>query len=128
MPGLVPGIHAGTFNASPKTTTPAAATENVEVLKPSCTVTTWIPGTRPGMTLKALCKFLKLAPMGGTPAVPGGVGRKEPLLISQSIYIDTDLCWVSTPSQGNLRPLGTRRATPSFSDCRRANSRYPNSR
>jgi hypothetical protein len=44
--------------------------ESVEVLQPASPGTTWMPGTRPGMTLRALCKSLNLARMGGTRAVP----------------------------------------------------------
>jgi hypothetical protein len=72
MTGLVPVIRVVTFKCRSKTITSAAAAESVEVLQPASPVTTWMPGTRPRMTLKALCKSLKLAPMGETPAVPGG--------------------------------------------------------
>jgi hypothetical protein len=34
--------------------------ESVGVLQLVSPVTTWMPGTRPGMTLKALCKSLNL--------------------------------------------------------------------
>ena len=43
--------------------------ESVGILQPASPVTTWMPGTRPGMTLKALCKSLNLAPMGLVPAI-----------------------------------------------------------
>jgi hypothetical protein len=39
----------------------SGAAESVEVLQPASPVTTWMPGTRPGMTLKALCKSPSLA-------------------------------------------------------------------
>jgi hypothetical protein len=60
MTGLVPVIHVVTFNAGPRLPRRAAAAESVEVLQPASPVTTWMPGARPGMTLKALCKSLNL--------------------------------------------------------------------
>jgi hypothetical protein len=54
---------------------PTATIERVGVLKWSGHVTTWMPGTRPGMTLKASRNPLNLAPMGLVPGIHA-VGRR----------------------------------------------------
>ena len=63
MAGLVPAIHVGTCIARSKSIAPPGAEKRVEVLISTRRLTTWIPGTRPGMTLKASCEPLILAPM-----------------------------------------------------------------
>ena len=47
-----------------KSTKLTGAEKSVEVLISARPLTTWIPGTRPGMTLKALCEPLIFAHMG----------------------------------------------------------------
>jgi hypothetical protein len=71
MAGLVPAIHVGTCIASSKSMAPSGAEKRVEVLIPTCRLTAWIPGTRPGMTRMASGQRIILALLGGTPAVPG---------------------------------------------------------
>jgi hypothetical protein len=53
MAGLAPAIHAGRAAEVP-TTEQTRAEKCVGVWKPSCSVTAWIPGTRPGMTRMAI--------------------------------------------------------------------------
>src|SRR5580698_10076129 len=52
-----------------KSLEPTGAERRVEVLIPTCRLTAWMPGTRPGMTLKASCEPLILAPMGTSPGM-----------------------------------------------------------
>jgi hypothetical protein len=56
-----------------------AAAESIEVLQPASPVTTWMPGTRPGMTLKAFRKSLNLAPLGTSPAMTGSKMETRPV-------------------------------------------------
>jgi hypothetical protein len=48
------------------------AEKGVEVLISTRRLTTWMPGTRPGMTLKASCEPLVLVPIGLVSAIHAG--------------------------------------------------------
>src|SRR5271163_5191977 len=50
-----------------KSIEPTGAEKRVEVLITTRRLTAWMPGTRPGMTLKATCEPFILAPMGQRP-------------------------------------------------------------
>jgi hypothetical protein len=57
MAGLVPAIHAGTFNAVSRINRRRLQT-SVVVLVQTRPVTAWMPGTSPGMTRNGPCENL----------------------------------------------------------------------